>query len=108
MADQQLTSIVGQPLQQVCVGPYDVQFKFGSLHAIGCQGDVRVWAGDETIATWNEGNGWSDVGFQRLLYEPIIGWSGAGGEIMRIDFDGLLALEIHRPYSFQPGDIFVD
>jgi len=108
VADPKSTSIVLQTLQQVRVGPYDVQFKFGSMHEIACQGDVTVWAGDEKVATWKEGIGWSDLAFQRLLYEPILTCSGASCAVIRIDFAASLALEIHRPYSISPANIYVD
>jgi len=60
--DLNLGHLVGVQLNQICIGPYDLQFRFGDF-VIACQGKVVVEADGQSVQVF-DGETWGDA---RLL-----------------------------------------
>lgn len=94
-SDIDLKDIVGSEIQQICVGAFDVQFRFGSKTAICVQSRVTLLEQLTMIATWDEKTGWSALEFQKVLNVPVTGYSVPNDRLLEIQFQGGLALQVH-------------
>jgi len=65
--DLDLSFCLGTPIEQVAVGKYDVQFRFGSGARICVQGNVEILRSGRLVASWDEKSGWTSIGFQEIL-----------------------------------------
>ena len=60
--DFNLQKLVGRQLNQICIGPYDLQFHFDYVHVISCQGKVIVEVdGKSTTVFQRDDPWWLDV-----------------------------------------------
>jgi len=81
--DLNLDSLVGQTLNQICVGAYDLQFRFEEL-LICCEGSVSVGEieGKSEIFT---NKGWKDSSpLMRLAGQKIVGWKKESSHLLSI------------------------
>ena len=92
--DLKIEGMLDHTLTQICVGKYDVQFRFSSGTFIAVQGGARILEDGRTIATWNEEGAWSDLSFQKLLNHDVIGYSVTDSKTLRIDFGDNFVLEL--------------
>jgi hypothetical protein len=57
--DLELSHLIGVQLNQICIGPYDLQFRFGDS-MIACQGKVLVEVEEGAVQVF-DGNEWGDT-----------------------------------------------
>lgn len=71
-----LEKLVGRQLNQICIGPYDLQFHFDSSHAILCQGRVVVELEGKSIVVFEQAEPWwADVtALPRIAGRDAIAW----------------------------------
>ncbi len=67
--DLDLTAAIGQETTQFCVGPYDLEFSFGSV-CFSVQSLVELRRTDMVLASW-EGGGWPSAGFYEAFCSPV-------------------------------------
>ena len=84
--DLDLTKLIGGVLNQVCVGRYDVQFKFDTDVSIALQSRAVVLQEGEPAATWSEDEGWSSTGYQNLLNRSVVAFSIESESVLEIAF----------------------
>jgi hypothetical protein len=68
--DLDLTPFVGATLHQICVGKFDVQFRFDSGAWIAVQSTARI-SGENIASEWCEATGWDSTQFYALLNERV-------------------------------------
>lgn len=90
-----LRDIVGSEIQQICIGRYDVQFRFGSGRSINVQSDVQILRNQHVIAEWNDSKGWSTTAFHELLNARVTGYAVAHEKLLEVSFEGFLLLKLH-------------
>ncbi|MBQ5963612.1 hypothetical protein [Massilia sp. ZL223] len=93
--DLDLDDIVGSEIQQICLGRFDVQFRFGSGRAICTQALVEVFQGGEMISAWDQEGKWSTASFQVLLDAIIEGYAVLDERLLEIHFKDALKLRLH-------------
>lgn len=91
--DLDVSSFTGVELQQICVGKFDVQFRFSSGLCIAAQTTVRV-AGNGWSLEWVEGNGWTSLEFQRLLNEQVTEAQVMNERLLELRFANGLVLQL--------------
>ena len=74
--DFTLHKLVGRQLNQVCLGPYDLQFRFNSEHIISCQGRVIVEIdGKSTVVFERDAPWWGDITpLHRIAGRDVTAW----------------------------------
>lgn len=92
--DLDLSCFVGSELHQICVGKFDVQFRFDSSARIAAQSTVRVVGEVGTIAEWSELAGWTSVAFHALLNEKVKAAAVQSERVLELRFMNGLALEV--------------
>ena len=93
--DLDLGDIVGSEIHQICLGRYDVQFRFGSKTLIAVQNRATLLENGETIGAWDEETNWTSLAFQRLLNLRVESYSVPNDRLLEIRFYGGLALHLH-------------
>jgi len=63
----EIEGIVDEEIHQICVGKFDVHFRFSSGTLISVQNKARVYSAGCLFASWTEATGWDNTGFQDLL-----------------------------------------
>ena len=94
-SDLNLDDLVGSEIQQICLGPFDVQFRFGSDTCIAVQGRVTLVAAGDVMCEWTVLGGWSNGEFQRLFNCSIETYAVLNDRLLEIGFQGGLALHLH-------------
>lgn len=73
-AELNLDRLVGQQLQQICIGAYDVQFRFMGDDRIRCTRRVSVVLGGSEVELFNEG-GWVDAApLAKIVGRDVTAW----------------------------------
>lgn len=97
-------------LDQICLGRYDVQFRFGCGTAICVQSRVTLRESGVIIAIWSEEQNWTTLEFQRLLNLEATAFSVPHERLLEIEFPGALTLQLHDDSDmfesmliYQPG-----
>ena len=90
-----LGDIVGSEIQQIALGRYDVQLHFGSRTRIAVQSRATLLEGGKIIAAWDEKKNWTTLEFQRLLNDPVEGYSVPDDRTLEISFKSGLVLRLH-------------
>ena len=73
--DLDLSPFVGWQLNQICIGPYDLQFHVSGRGSISCYGEVRVQLDGETYRVFGK-DGWRDVSsFPKIVGRDVTAWS---------------------------------
>ena len=94
--DLDLQSIIGNDLNLVGLGKYDVQLNFdGSGVKICIQGDITLMEDKQVIAVWNEKGHWSSLAFQKLLNATVEGYAVPIKRLLEISFKNNLILHLH-------------
>lgn len=90
-----LDSIVGQPLNQLCQGAYDLNLVFNGsdLESFLVMGEVKVLKAGIVIATWGDG-GWDSLDFQELLNAVPVSWRVVDERTLEIAFEDHLAMQV--------------
>ena len=94
--DIDLTDIVGSEIQQICLGRYQVQFRFDSERVIDVEGNIEILEHDIVIANWNEEDNWSNTAFQKLFNVRVKGYSVPNNRTLDIQFEGNLILRLYN------------
>lgn len=94
-SDLRLDELVGSEIQQICVGPSDVQFRFDSGTCIAVQSRATLLQAGEMICAWAVAGGWSTSEFQRLFNCTIDGYAVLNDRLLEIRFISGLALQFH-------------
>jgi hypothetical protein len=98
--DLDLTAIVGGFLTQICLGKYDVQFKFTNTTdaeyvAIHCQCRVVVLVGDTVISEWDDNYQWTSTAFMNILNLDVISYSVPDKTLLEIKFQDDYILKLY-------------
>ena len=93
-SDLTVEGLVGSDLQQICMGKYDVQFRFGSGTFIAVQGGARILKNETQVAIWTDEGSWDTPAFHELLNQSVIRYFVASKDVFQIDFDNGLILEL--------------
>ena len=113
-SDLRLDDLVGSEIQQICVGPSDVQFRFGSGTCIAVQNRATLVRAGESLCEWAAVGGWSNCEFQCLFNCTIDGYGVLNDQLLEIRFIGGLALQFHddsdhfESLQIYPGGSVVD
>jgi hypothetical protein len=108
-----LDALVGRQLNQVCMGPYDLQFRFDSANTISCQGRVVVDYEERSVLVFQgEDPWWIDVTvLPRLAGRDAISWKIEASHEFSVTLTGGLKLRFQStdcPYEeFVNPDIWV-
>lgn len=94
-ADLDLNEIIGNDLDQICLGGFDVQFVFGSRTTIAVQSRVSVFENDDLLVAWDEKKNWSNLSFQRLLNATVKSYRVINDQTLEIQLSGALKLQLH-------------
>ena len=96
-ADFTLDRLVGRQLNQVCIGPYDLQFRFDSEYFISCQGRVVVVLDIEsTVVFWGDNPWWGDVApLPRLAGRDAVSWCVESSHEFSVTLIGEARLHFH-------------
>jgi hypothetical protein len=94
-SDLRLDDLVGSEIQQICVGPADVQFHFGSGTCIAVQSRVTLVISGAALCEWSIPVGWSNCEFQRLFNCTITACAVLNDRLLEIRFTDGLALQFH-------------
>lgn len=93
--DLDLGDIVGSEIQQLCLGRFDVQFRFSTERAICAQALVEVFQGEELVSAWNQEGHWSNVSFQMLLGVAVDSYAVLHERLLEIRLKDGLRLHLH-------------
>ena len=66
-----LSFCIGHSLDQIAIGKFDVQFKFGSGVTLALQSEGELVQSGAVVATWTELAGWSSLAFFPLLNQTV-------------------------------------
>jgi hypothetical protein len=73
-ADLDLAPLIGRQLNQICIGPFDLQFRFDSDRSIACQGRVIVEVDGSSEQVF-DGSAWGDVSLlPRIAGREVASW----------------------------------
>lgn len=92
--EMEIEGVVDAELQQICVGKFDLQFRFSSGTLITVQNKARVYSAGLLCASWTEETGWDHADFQRLLNAKTIGYEVLDESLLRLEFKNNLSLEM--------------
>lgn len=91
-----LSNLVGNGLNLLGLGKYDVQFNFdGSGIKICVQGDISLLEKGELIATWNGEDNWSSLNFQKIINATVESFSVRNSKLIEIKFEQDIVLQLH-------------
>jgi hypothetical protein len=93
-SDFTVEGLVGSDLQQICIGKYDVQFRFSSGTFIAVQGGARILKNETQVSLWTEEGSWDTLAFHELLNHSVIRYVVTSKDVLQIDFDNGLILEL--------------
>ncbi len=83
-----LSAVVGQATSQVCVGQFDVQFRFGAV-SFTVESPIRLFRGGRQVAHWTPAQ-WPEAGFRDILNQNVARCDIVGDRRIVIRFeDGL-------------------
>ena len=90
-----LEGIVGNPLNMLCQGAYDLHLVFdgSNIKRFTIMGVVRLYEAGKLLASW-EDEGWNTVAYQRLLNAVPIAWRIVEPAILEITFENGVAMHI--------------
>ena len=112
--DLMLDDLVGSEIQQICLGPADIQFRFGSGTCIAVQSRATLLRAGDALCEWNPAGGWSNCEFQRLFACSICAYAVLNARLLEIRFSDGLALQFHddsdqfESLQIYPGGSVVD
>lgn len=92
--DLKIEGLTGSELTQICIGKFDVQFRFGSGTVGAVQGGARIVSDGAEVARWTEEDSWDTLAFHSLLNQAVSGYSVPGNDELRIDFNNGFVLEL--------------
>ncbi|WP_395400570.1 hypothetical protein ACHMW6_24110 [Pseudoduganella sp. UC29_106] len=113
-SDLNLDDLVGTELQQICLGPTDVQFRFGSGTCIALQSRATLVTAGLAQSEWTASDGWSNHKFQLMLHSPVREYVVLSERLLEIRFTNDLALQLHDDFDqfeslqIYPGGDVVD
>lgn len=89
-SDFTLEHIIGRQLNQICIGPYDLQFHFDSVRSICCSGTVLVEVGAEKTRVFQGAEPyWLDVTpLPRLVGQVAASWKIEGSHEFSLTLSG--------------------
>ena len=93
--DLDLNDIIGETLDQICMGAFDIQFVFGQRIRITVQSRVSILDNNEIVAIWNDGENWTDLSFQRLLNLSVQSYKVIDDRTLEFRFSDELQLQFH-------------
>ena len=83
-----LEKFVGRQLNQICIGPYDLQFNFDVDQGISCQGRVIVELEGQSTVVFH-GESWGDVSLlPRIAGRKVITWKIEGSHEFSVTLTG--------------------
>ncbi|MES2317404.1 MAG: hypothetical protein V4631_07890 [Pseudomonadota bacterium] len=94
-SDLNLDDIIGMQIEQICLGRFDVQFRFGAERTICSQALVEVFRDDALISAWGPESIWSNSSFQMLLEPVIEAYAVVHERLLEIRLKGGLELHLH-------------
>ena len=88
--DFTLEQFVGRQLNQVCIGPFDLQFRFDSTFVISCQGQVAIEIGGRSVVVFlRDDPWWADVTpLPRLAGRDCVSWRVDGSHEFSVTLSG--------------------
>ena len=94
-SDLNLDGLVGAEIQQVCLGPADVQFRFGSGACIAVQGRATLTVEGSVLSEWTATDGWSNREFQLIFDRQVTEYAVINDRLLEIRFTNKFALQLH-------------
>jgi hypothetical protein len=83
-----LERIVGRQLNQICIGPFDLQFRFDCDHGIFCTGRVIVEIDGQSTIVFH-GETWGDVSpLPRIVGQDVATWKLEGSHEFSVTLTG--------------------
>jgi len=101
-----INGLIDSELQQICIGKFDLQFRFSSGTMISIQNDVRLLREGEVSASWTEDSGWDGVEFHNLLNVKVKSYEVLGEDSLRIEFQNGLILELTDSGRYESLQIY--
>ncbi len=93
-SELKIDGLVDAELEQICIGKFDLQFRFSSGTMISVQNDVRLLRDGEVLASWTEDSGCDGIEFQELLNVSVTSYGSMDEHQLRIGFQNGLILEL--------------
>ena len=83
-----LEKLIGRQLNQICIGPYDLQFHFDVDHGISCTGRVIVELDGQSTVVFH-GETWGDVSpLPRIAGRDAMAWKIEGSHEFSVTLAG--------------------
>ena len=94
--DFDISCILGSPLNQLRLGPYDLQLVFdgSGIKWFVIESQVKVFEDNRLVATWGDPDGWDNLAFQKLLNAVPTAFRVIEPKTLEITFDNQLSLQI--------------
>jgi hypothetical protein len=97
-----LSVLVGRQLNQICIGPYDLQFRFDCDHIIACQGQVIVETDGASQQVF-DGSNWSDISIlTKIAGRDAVAWKVEASHEFSVSLTGgarLRFISTNCPYE---------
>ena len=93
-AELNIEGLVDAELQQICIGKFDLQFRFSSGTMIVVQSNVQLRRDVTVLASWTENSGWDRVEFHTLLNVKVKSYGVLNENCLRIEFQNALLLDL--------------
>lgn len=94
-SDLNLNDLVGLEIQQICLGPADVQFRFGSGTHIAVQSRATLAVEGLVLSEWTATDGWSNRKFQRMFDSPVKEYAVVNDRLLELRFMNGFTLQLH-------------
>lgn len=99
-----LDTLIGQSLDQICIGAHDLQFRF-TTSIIGCEGSVWVSDSLEKHLIFGR-DGWEDTSsLMRLAGKKVRGWKKESSHLLSIHLENGFKIDLESEDS--PWENFV-
>lgn len=94
-SDLNLDDLVGSEIQQMCLGPADVQFRFGSGTHIAVQSRATLAVEGSVLSEWTATDGWSNHKFQRMFDSQVKEYAVVNDRLLELRFMNGFTLQLH-------------
>jgi hypothetical protein len=104
--DLNLEDIVGSTIGEICLDRFAIRVHFDTGVIISVEGNVTIKENGSVIATWDQADNWSGIGFQRILSFPVTHYSVVSERLLEIEFSNHVVLQLHDDmYQYESFNI---
>ncbi|MFN0276982.1 MAG: hypothetical protein ACKVRN_00105 [Pyrinomonadaceae bacterium] len=90
-----LEDIVGSSIGEICLDRFNIRIHFEAGVIISIEGKITIKENGSAIATWDQADNWSGVGFQRIFSFPVTHYCVVNEHLLEIEFANNVVLQLH-------------